>query len=343
MKEIFISYSSKDIKEVSKVAKMLDDSHITYFMAPSGIPAGSNYAKEIPRAIKECTVFVLFVSENSQESVWVEKEIDLAVNSRKVIVPLLISDTKLNDLFLFYLNNVQMIKYYENPQVGLRQLGLRLSMLLRGNEIEEADDKNKKASEEQKESLQTAQQPVLTAVEKEILAMQEKKKQSGRVVRYMDESNLMMGKLPPNMSRRDINKKSAEENRSSYRAGAMKNNMTSVNKMPLECEICGGDLAQVHVGTYKCVSCGYLNYDSFQKIRNFLAEHGAGNVYEISNATGVSRKVVEYFLLEEKLEITESSSVRLMCQKCGALIKSGRLCDKCKQSEDKYGYKKIIH
>ncbi len=108
---VFISYSSKDFLYVRGIVQMLKELGVSYWKAPEMIPAGSNYAREIPAAIRDCDVFLLVVSQFSQKSIWVEKELDTAINHRKKILPIKLDDEPLNDLFKFYLNNVQMISY----------------------------------------------------------------------------------------------------------------------------------------------------------------------------------------------------------------------------------------
>lgn len=130
LKSVFISYSSKDTEIVNEVVNMLETSGISYWKAPEMIPAGSNYAKEIPRVICECDIFLLIISEDSQRSIWVEKEIDFAINNRKVIVPLKLTEGKLTDMFSFYLNNVQMVNYNGNLKKALKVLRTRIETLL---------------------------------------------------------------------------------------------------------------------------------------------------------------------------------------------------------------------
>lgn len=105
----FVSHCSKDIKIVEQIVDVLRECAIPYWKAPEMIPAGSNYAKEIPQALKNCGVVLFIVSEAAQNSIWVEKELDSAVNARKKIIPVRIDDTPLNDMYLFYMNNIQMI------------------------------------------------------------------------------------------------------------------------------------------------------------------------------------------------------------------------------------------
>lgn len=115
----FISYSSKDSSVVEEIINLLISCGITYWKAPEMIPAGSNYAKEIPKAIHDCSVVLFVVSQASQESIWVEKEIDIAIGYRKKIIPVKIDDTVLNDMYRFYLNNVQLIEAgaYDNGKL----------------------------------------------------------------------------------------------------------------------------------------------------------------------------------------------------------------------------------
>ena len=63
MKEVFISYSTKDQIQAETVRDILEKNAIPCWMAPRDIPGGSNYTKEIPIAIRNCKVFVLILSE----------------------------------------------------------------------------------------------------------------------------------------------------------------------------------------------------------------------------------------------------------------------------------------
>lgn len=136
-KSVFISYSSKDSYMVDKLTGMLKRMGISYWKAPEMIPTGSSYAREIPTAIKNCEVFLLVISETAQQSIWVEKELDAAVNNRKRIIPFLIDDCPLNDMFRFYLNNVQMISFLEDKQGSVDLLRDILSREL----LPEADER----------------------------------------------------------------------------------------------------------------------------------------------------------------------------------------------------------
>lgn len=129
---VFISYSSKDVKIVKELTRTFNDSKINYWKAPEMIPAGSNYAREIPQAINGCAVFLLVVSAASQNSIWVEKELDTAICARKKIIPVRIDTEELSDLYRFYLNNVQMIEadVWDDRIVNTSIIQQRISQIL---------------------------------------------------------------------------------------------------------------------------------------------------------------------------------------------------------------------
>ena len=294
---VFISYSSRDTQIIKKILAEMEKAGIAYWKAPEMIPAGSNYAREIPRAIEKCEVFVLMISEYSQESIWVEKEIDCAINARKTIVPLNLSGVPLTEMFRFYLNNVQTIMYSENEEQAMQQFLDRLKSLVYVDpEKVKAEDKAKKAEH----------QP------------------------YSKSFSAAFGKMELPSAR-----SASRQAESLFAPASDRSNALSLNQIPVSCMRCGGKLRQISRGTYECVDCGQEEYDSYQKVRNYLDKEGPRSVTQIMRATGVPRNTIEFFLRDERLEIPLGSAVRLACEGCGAPIRTGVLCDHCKSKKVK--------
>ena len=101
--DVFISYKSEEMEEATWVRSVLESNGISCWMAPSCIPGGSSYASEIPQAIKQAKVFVLVLSSKAQESRWISREVDLAINEGKVVLPFMLENCALRDDFNFYL------------------------------------------------------------------------------------------------------------------------------------------------------------------------------------------------------------------------------------------------
>jgi len=144
MHEVFISYSSKDYPQAETVRNILEKNDIPCWMAPRDIPYGSNYAKEIPSAIRASQIFVLIMSENAQNSPWVLKELDGAVNCGKVIFPLMLEDCHLNDEFNFLLTGAQRYAAYQKKSEAMATLINRIKALTKAPEetAETAEEKS---------------------------------------------------------------------------------------------------------------------------------------------------------------------------------------------------------
>ena len=130
MHDIFISYSTKDQLQAETVRDILDKNGLACWMAPRDIPGGSNYTKEIPSAIRGCQVFVLILSQNSQNSPWVLKELDSAVNCGKVILPFMLEEFQLRDEFNFLLTGAQRYAAYQKKAEVLEALITRIRSII---------------------------------------------------------------------------------------------------------------------------------------------------------------------------------------------------------------------
>lgn len=102
--------------------------------------------------------------------------------------------------------------------------------------------------------------------------------------------------------------------------------------MPTYCTECGGVMIFKGVGEYKCEDCGYLDYDDYGKVRNYIEQNPGATSAMASAATGVSQKSIRNMLKEERLEIAPNSATFLQCEICGTKIRYGRFCKKCETS-----------
>lgn len=110
---IFISYSSKNRAVADKLMKTLEKNNIDSWVAPDDIPAGSKYAQVINKAIKNCACFVLLLSNDSMNSVWVAKEVERAINYNKKIISVKIEDLILTEEFELYISTDQIVSVYD--------------------------------------------------------------------------------------------------------------------------------------------------------------------------------------------------------------------------------------
>lgn len=105
----FISYSSKDQQLADATRQTLIESGIEIWMAPYDIPAGSKYAYVINDAIEKSACLVLLLTEDAQNSEFVEKEVDRAITYRKPIITMQLENIELNSGFKFYTSTGQIV------------------------------------------------------------------------------------------------------------------------------------------------------------------------------------------------------------------------------------------
>lgn len=125
MHKVFVSYSSREADRAYEIVAQLEAAGIPCWIAPRDIGIGSNYTRDIPKAIRECTHFLLALSANAEESKWVNKELTRAINQEKCLIPLMIEDFTISEGFEFLLEDVQ-IRNYCNDCQGVLQEVIRL-------------------------------------------------------------------------------------------------------------------------------------------------------------------------------------------------------------------------
>ena len=106
----FISYSTQNQQAADSIRHLFLENDIDVWMAPYDIPADGKYAAAITKAIRECSCFVLLLSNASQESEAVDSEVQLAaVTFKKTVITIQLEDVVLNNSFTFYIMNKQII------------------------------------------------------------------------------------------------------------------------------------------------------------------------------------------------------------------------------------------
>ena len=142
---VFVSHASAQASVASEVAQRLDDAGIGAWLASKDIPPGGNYAQAIPEAIRTCEAFLVLVSPESIASGHVSREVDLAVSSKRIIIPIctdlrLQTISELPDAWRYWLALVQLARY-ENPTQVLRIVRVRLSTPPQAPDTEPSDSR----------------------------------------------------------------------------------------------------------------------------------------------------------------------------------------------------------
>lgn len=96
------------------------------------------------------------------------------------------------------------------------------------------------------------------------------------------------------------------------------------------CRGCGRLFSYIGGGSLLCPVCVDALEEKFKIAKEYIKENKGANVHEVAAAADVSVKQIEKWVREERLIFAADSLVGIECEKCGAMIRSGRFCDACK-------------
>lgn len=97
------------------------------------------------------------------------------------------------------------------------------------------------------------------------------------------------------------------------------------------CRVCGRIYNYIS-GPNVCPVCKESQEAKFQEVKEYIREHKGASIPQVAEACDVDASQIRQWLREERLEVTEDSALYLTCESCGAAIRSGRFCEKCKNN-----------
>ncbi|MGD1894277.1 MAG: TIR domain-containing protein [Cyclobacteriaceae bacterium] len=112
---IFISYSSKDQVIVRQIYRHLENNNLRCWIAPRNIQPGQSWAGSIMKAIRTTKVFLLILTNNSNNSAQVMREVERAVNQDLPIVCLWLEELSLSDDLEYFISSIHWIPAYDKP------------------------------------------------------------------------------------------------------------------------------------------------------------------------------------------------------------------------------------
>jgi hypothetical protein len=105
--DVFISHARKDEQIAHAICEKLESAQVKCWIAQRDMPAGEDWTEATRNAIGSSHLLVLLLSENASAAVHIEREVAHAFYTRRLIIPLRLTDTLPRREFLFYLGNVR--------------------------------------------------------------------------------------------------------------------------------------------------------------------------------------------------------------------------------------------
>lgn len=97
------------------------------------------------------------------------------------------------------------------------------------------------------------------------------------------------------------------------------------------CRNCG-KLFNYLQGQPICPACKKEIENKFVIVKDYVRSNESATMQQISEANDVSIKQIKQWIREERLSFTEHSPIGIECENCGEMIRTGRFCNKCKNT-----------
>ena len=93
------------------------------------------------------------------------------------------------------------------------------------------------------------------------------------------------------------------------------------------CPRCG----RLFDNTFKdiCQQCARDEDKLYEKVRDYIKENRSCTIYEASEATEVSVKMITRFIKQGRIDIRNNPNMLYPCETCGEPIATGRFCNQC--------------
>lgn len=143
--DVFISYARADYEDdnkqvirgnhISRIKDTLSSAGLSYWFDEDGIFSGDTFAPLIAERIQQSGIFLFISSETSNSRYWTTAEIAVAHRYGKKIIPLKLDDSDYNTKVIMYLQPLDAIDYYKNPEKGLDRLVESIKVQLNKSDI----------------------------------------------------------------------------------------------------------------------------------------------------------------------------------------------------------------
>jgi hypothetical protein len=113
--DVFISYGSRDLALAREIRSHLEAGGYDCWMSPDDVAGVKSWAEQIVEAIAACKVMLVLVSSVSNASDHVSKEVDLAIEHGKAVLPVRIEDVVPSGALRYLLALAQWIDAFPGP------------------------------------------------------------------------------------------------------------------------------------------------------------------------------------------------------------------------------------
>lgn len=180
MTKLFTSYAHLDSETVVHITDELREAGYDVWIDSSGIQGGDLWVEEITQAIIDCDYFLLFISSHSVKSDHVRRELEIAFEETKKILPLRLEKVDFPTRWRYQLAGIQYIDY-QTPHWKSRTL-IALATQPLSRPAEGTTDKLRNPF---------SSRPILEPVERRLI-LSNRESELNRAFKYLNDHRLLL-------------------------------------------------------------------------------------------------------------------------------------------------------
>lgn len=124
MREVFLSHASQDHVKAQRMRDWLVGNNIDVWFSPHHLRDDLAWQDEIGHALRRCNWFIVLLSPNAAQSMWVKRELQYALNQRRYenqIIPALLRKCELKAMS-WTLPQIQIVDFQRDFTKGCAEL-----------------------------------------------------------------------------------------------------------------------------------------------------------------------------------------------------------------------------
>ena len=114
--EVFISYASQDRDRILDLVDRLGTAGVSVWIDQMGIEGATMWSQEIVAAIRGCKILILAISKHAAGSENVVKEVALASEGRKRILPVYLEQAEIPESMAYQLAGIQRVEFFKGQE-----------------------------------------------------------------------------------------------------------------------------------------------------------------------------------------------------------------------------------
>lgn len=87
-----------------------------------------------------------------------------------------------------------------------------------------------------------------------------------------------------------------------------------------------------YTGRVICPACAKKLEEKFGQVKEYIRENPNATIAQVAEDNEVSVNQIRNWIKEERLILSKESAIGIECERCGKLIRTGRICDECKKN-----------